>query len=138
MLHDRSRSLDKQPPEIRIPALADAQQSLPSPSGMLLGHHSDPGGQVAPFSECSAIADRCDQRGGGYWPDSRYRRESLARFVVRGCALVSLSISSIRVLSCSSSRFSCPSSTQNDSDNFDSAFVRMDRLLEVPASLRQS
>src|SRR5215472_8368061 len=84
MLHDRSRSLDKQSPEIRISAFADAQQFLPAPSGVLLGHHSDPGGQVAPFSECSAMADR---RGGGYWPDSRYCRESLARFVVRGCAL---------------------------------------------------
>src|SRR5215831_2731428 len=87
MLHDRSRSLDKQSPEIRISAFADAQQFLPAPSRVLLGHHPDPCGQVAPFSECSAIADRCDQRGGGYWPDSRYRRESLARFVVRGCAL---------------------------------------------------
>src|SRR5262245_26829023 len=82
MLHDRSRSLDKQSSEIPITPFADAKQFLSAAGGVLPWHHPYPGGQVSTSSELRTIADRRHQSCRGDRPDSRYRHESLASVVV--------------------------------------------------------
>src|ERR1700738_742235 len=72
MLHNSSGSLHEQPAKVLVSTLWNLPQCLLASGRVFLGNHSQPGGEIAPFAKCRAVADRCDDRGCCYRTDSRH------------------------------------------------------------------
>ncbi len=87
MLQNTACALHKQPSQIRIPALTDAEAFACRRSGALVETTRPMRTDHALFQKSVSVADRGDQSGRRDRPHSRNRRQSLAGFVVSGLLL---------------------------------------------------
>ena len=71
----RAGTVDQHATQINVAALADAEQFLLAPSGVLSRHHAHPGREVAPAAKGRAVADG-GHGGGG---DQRAKAGDLAK-----------------------------------------------------------
>lgn len=76
-----ARAVDHLAPEIMISSPANASEPRFAAGGILSRYQADPGGELAPRSEMTAVVDGCDQRGGDDRADARQDSEPAARGV---------------------------------------------------------
>src|ERR1700733_5613370 len=114
MLHNSSGSLNEKPAQVLVSTLWNLPQCLLASGRVFLGNHSQPGGEIAPFAKCRAVADGCDDRRCCYRTDSRHLQQpSFSRAIVA----TDLSARSIFSASCSSSCFSSASNSSTAPDS---------------------
>jgi hypothetical protein len=63
VLHYGSGSLHEQPAQLLVSVLRNLPQCLLASGRVFLGSHAQPGGEIAPYAECRAVANRRDDRG---------------------------------------------------------------------------
>jgi hypothetical protein len=66
---------------IHVTSFADAQQHVLAAAGVLPGHQTEPCRKLPAAPEALCVADRCDERARGKWPDAGDAREPSTHFV---------------------------------------------------------
>jgi hypothetical protein len=79
--------VNQQCSQVGVPALADAQQTLPLAAGMLPRYETEPRGEVTSVLEASRIADRCSDGTGRDDTDPSHGAQTLTNLIFPRAAI---------------------------------------------------